>query len=338
MSDEHISSPQPVAQSTKSDEQEVPTKVIFVGVGGATCSGKTTLAKHLRRILPNSVIIHQDDFAPPMEEVPLHPVHGVQDWDSAPGAISWARMDTFLRHVKETGVIPPDHRSHDHLNEQQAVPVPDELADKWRAHFQGLQEKLEAEIKEKIIWGLVDGFLLYWNQDVVDQLDVKFFLRVPHDALKKRRHDRHGYHTAGERSCLFLGVFFAIYNNPLLLASCSRITKFHTRSYVHPALNVRTAHPSSLAATPSFNILQFDLLEGALWRDPPQYWENIVYPAYVEAHRHLFADGDVEHGKLTGDAEKLVLLETLEMTMGNAVEKCCSVLDGALGKLHPKAD
>ncbi|KAL4266552.1 P-loop containing nucleoside triphosphate hydrolase [Pleurotus pulmonarius] len=280
MSDEHISSPQPVAQSTKSDEQEVPTKVIFVGVGGATCSGKTTLAKHLRRILPNSVIIHQDDFAPPMEEVPLHPVHGVQDWDSAPGAISWARMVTFLRHVKETGVIPPDHRSHDHLNEQQAVPVPDELADKWRAHFQGLQEKLESETKEKIIWGLVDGFLLYWNQDVVDQLDVKFFLRVPHDALKKRRHDRHGYHTA----------------------------------------------------------VQFDLLEGALWRDPPQYWENIVYPAYVEAHRHLFADGDVEHGKLTGDAEKLVLLETLEMTMGNAVEKCCSVLDCALGKLHPKAD
>lgn len=27
---------------------------------GATCSGKTTLAKHLRRILPNSVIVHQD--------------------------------------------------------------------------------------------------------------------------------------------------------------------------------------------------------------------------------------------------------------------------------------
>ncbi|KDQ28011.1 hypothetical protein PLEOSDRAFT_158119 [Pleurotus ostreatus PC15] len=275
MSDEHTTSPQPAAQpAPRADEQDVPTKVIFVGVGGATCSGKTTLAKHLRRILPNSVIIHQDDFAPPMEEVPLHPVHGVQDWDSAPGAISWARMVTFLRHVKETGVIPPDHRSHDHLNEQQVVPVPDELADKWRAHFQTLQQKLEAETKEKIIWGLVDGFLLYWNHDVVDQLDVKFFLRVPHDALKKRRHDRHGYHTA----------------------------------------------------------------EGALWRDPPQYWENIVYPAYVEAHRHLFVDGDVEHGKLASDADKLVLLETLEMTMGNAVEKCCSVLDGALGELHPTAD
>ena len=104
-----------------------------------------------------------------MEEVPLHPVHGVQDWDSAPGAISWARMVTFLRHVKETGVIPPDHRSHDHLNEQQVVPVPDELAAKWRAHFQALQQKLEAETKEKIIWGLVDGFLLYWNHVSYDQ-------------------------------------------------------------------------------------------------------------------------------------------------------------------------
>lgn len=52
------------------------TRVIFIGVrsvshvvgfsftefyhSGASCSGKTTLAKHLNRILPDSVIIHQD--------------------------------------------------------------------------------------------------------------------------------------------------------------------------------------------------------------------------------------------------------------------------------------
>src|SRR6185437_12742895 len=53
------------------------TRVILIGVGcaffhlhvfvpteykhrGATCSGKTTLAKHLRSILPGSFIIHQD--------------------------------------------------------------------------------------------------------------------------------------------------------------------------------------------------------------------------------------------------------------------------------------
>ncbi|KAJ8521172.1 hypothetical protein ONZ45_g2089 [Pleurotus djamor] len=247
----------------------VTTKVVFVGVGGATCSGKTTLAKHLRRILPNSVIIHQDDFAPPIEEVPIHPVYGIQDWDSAAGAISWPRLVSFLRHVKETGVIPPDHRSHDHLNEQKAVPIPDRLDEELRARFTDLQTKIEEKSKVKVIWGLVDGFLLYWNKDVVDQLDVQFFIRVPHDVLKRRRHERHGYHTA----------------------------------------------------------------EGALWRDPPEYWETIVYPAYLDAHRHLFVDGDTEHGKLRAEAEKLVLLDALEMTMGDVVEKCSRSLEGALAEI-----
>ena len=63
--------------------------------------------------------------------------------------------------------------------------------------------------------------------------------------------------------------------------------------------------------------------EGSLWRDPPGYWEDIVYPAYLEAHRDIFADGDVEHGALTKD---LVLLETLDMTMSEAVDKSCQVL------------
>ena len=61
-------------------------RVFIVAIDGASCSGKTTLAKHLQRILPNAVILHQDDFAPPQEQIPLHPVHGVQDWDDAKGA------------------------------------------------------------------------------------------------------------------------------------------------------------------------------------------------------------------------------------------------------------
>ena len=38
------------------------------------------------------------------------------------------------------------------------------------------------------------------GQDVVDKLDYRIFLRVPHDVLKQRRHDRHGYHTAGRNA------------------------------------------------------------------------------------------------------------------------------------------
>ena len=55
-----------------------------------------------------------------------------------------------------------------------------------------------------MIWFLVDGFVLYSHpvsehidladaQDVVDLLNVKLFLRVPHDILKKRREERQTY-------------------------------------------------------------------------------------------------------------------------------------------------
>lgn len=243
-------------------------QVILVGVGGATCSGKTTLAKHLKSILPGSAIVHQDDFAPPIELVPVHPVHQVQDWDAPAGAISWDRFVTFLRRVKETGEIPLDHRSHDHLNEQKDIPIPNEVRDSWITEFKRIQEERESgDDATQLVWVLVDGFLLYWHKDVIAELDVRIMLRVPHDVLKQRRYQRHGYHTA---------------------VQCME--------------------------------------EGTLWRDPPGYWEQIVYPGYLEAHKDVFVNGDVEHGATTGKVENIILVESLNMTMGEAVDRCCHVL------------
>lgn len=80
----------------------------MVGVGGATCSGKTTLAKHLLQILNASshsvaeaqdtragtsagireaFILHQDDFAPPEATLPVNEEFGVTDWDHPPTAV-----------------------------------------------------------------------------------------------------------------------------------------------------------------------------------------------------------------------------------------------------------
>jgi nicotinamide/nicotinate riboside kinase len=93
----------------------------------------------------------------------VHPVHNVQDWDAAPGAIAWPRLITFLQHVKEIGEIPADHRSHDHLNEQKEIMVDDAIREKWIAEFQQLKKKWTTE-GERVVWGLVDGFLLYWHK------------------------------------------------------------------------------------------------------------------------------------------------------------------------------
>ncbi|KAF8835547.1 P-loop containing nucleoside triphosphate hydrolase protein [Paxillus ammoniavirescens] len=253
----------------------VQTKVILVGVGGATCSGKTTLAKHLRNILPNSVIIHQDDFAPPQELLPIHPVYNVQDWDAPQGAIDWPQLTAFLKSVKQNGAIPPNHMSRDHLNKRQDIPVDVDTSQELKVRF----EKLATEQENKgvrVIWGLVDGFLLYWDKGVIDELDIRLFLRLPQDVLKQRRHERHGlgYHTAG----------------------------------------------------------------GTLWHDPPMYWEQIVYPAYVEAHQDMFENGDVENGKLTCEKEVTgaVIMEPVkkgeEMTMDDIVRRSCEVLADFMDK------
>ena len=99
----------------------------------------------------------------PMELVPIHPIHGVQDWDAAPGAISWQRLVDFLTVIKRTGKIPPDHRSHDHLNERKDIAVDGGLKQQWIEELKTIQEEIKGRTGKKVIFGILDGFLLYWH-------------------------------------------------------------------------------------------------------------------------------------------------------------------------------
>lgn len=36
--------------------------------------------------------------------------------------------------------------------------------------------------------------------------------------------------------------------------------------------------------------------DGSVWEDPPFYFDEIVWPAYREAHARMFEGEDVEHG------------------------------------------
>lgn len=66
--------------------------------------------------------------------------------------------------------------------------------------------------------------------------------------------------------------------------------------------------------------------EESFWKDPPGCFENIVWPAYEEAHRKLFEDGDVEHGKIKQDVD-ITLLEADEADMAQMVERACQSID-----------
>lgn len=63
-------------------------------------------------------------------------------------------------------MIPPDHKSHDHMNEQKDIPITDSAYQELTIRFQELEdEQLKKGIR--IIWGLVDGFLLYWDKVII---------------------------------------------------------------------------------------------------------------------------------------------------------------------------
>lgn len=62
-----------------------------------------------------------------------------------------------------SGEIPPDHYSHDHLNEQKEVSVNPDVIERWAKEFRVIEEEREKG-GEKVIWVLLDGFLLYWDR------------------------------------------------------------------------------------------------------------------------------------------------------------------------------
>ena len=59
-------------------------------------------------------------------------------------------------------MIPPEHVSHDHLNEQKDIPIDDSVFQKWTKHFKQIEQE-HRDRGEEIKWVLVDGFLLYWE-------------------------------------------------------------------------------------------------------------------------------------------------------------------------------
>jgi len=153
-------------------------------------------------------------------------------------------MAAFMSDLKK-GILPVDYRSYDSFNETANVPVDDGIIAKWRLRSKQLAEEHLEKCGEKLVWAVVDGFLLYWDERIISSLDLRVFLRVPEEIAKARREAR-SYHTP----------------------------------------------------------------EGDIWRDPPMYWEKVVWPAHVRAHRHIFKDEDVEKGDPNGKVKEMILFDS----------------------------
>ena len=66
--------------------------------------------------------------------------------------------------MKDTGNIPVDHTSHDALNKHTDLPIEAECHHRLAERFRIMQNQIKESANVNIVWGLVEGFLLYWNQ------------------------------------------------------------------------------------------------------------------------------------------------------------------------------
>ncbi|CAG8605163.1 4532_t:CDS:2 [Acaulospora morrowiae] len=251
-------------------------KVITIGISGASCSGKTTLARLLQQILPNSKIFYQDDFFKPQKDVPVDAPTNLVNWD-CPEAINFSDFIETLQQLRKTGFMPATFESKEYRNIRQEIKG---------VELESLIENLSLEVRKvlgdvgkvlqenKILvreqndvdkingsdirkfngnineqennewcFVIVDGFLLYQDVQVVNELDVKLFIKADYETLKKRREERNSYFT----------------------------------------------------------------LEGNYWIDPPNYFDSIVWPEYVKYYNYLLSRNK-EIGSTIND---LIVLESV---------------------------
>jgi nicotinamide/nicotinate riboside kinase len=166
-----------------------PTTCLLVGLSGPSSSGKTTIARLLRDILPNAFILHEDDFYKTDIEIPINKEHNLEDWDCLE-SINLPALESALKHVKANGALPSDLESKEDQNSVGKVNVDADLVER-------LKQQASSLGLEHVRVAIVDGFLLYSQEmaTIRDTFDVKLFLRTDYETAKRRREARSGYVT-----------------------------------------------------------------------------------------------------------------------------------------------
>ncbi|KAJ7335554.1 hypothetical protein JRQ81_013495 [Phrynocephalus forsythii] len=138
-------------------------KTLVVGLGGVTNGGKTTLAKKLKKLLPNCSIISQDDFFKPESEVAVDD-HGFLQYD----VLDALYMEKMVMNIRSWMTKPEDTAS--------------------TGSPKGVHDDQKGA--EDICVLIIEGFLLYNYKPLSDIWDKKYFLTIPYEECKRRRSNR----------------------------------------------------------------------------------------------------------------------------------------------------
>lgn len=145
------------------------TSPLYVGISGPSCSGKSTLALNLCRILKNPILIHLDDFYLPDSQIPR--TDGLENWD-CPEAFDMQRLKEMLEKFHKSGQMPP-FKSYEAAKDVDKVEPAGAVP----------------EIDRPIV--ILEGIMLYYrNSPLVDLLNLKFLVTGDRAVLRQRRESR----------------------------------------------------------------------------------------------------------------------------------------------------
>ncbi|KAK3943532.1 nicotinamide riboside kinase [Diplogelasinospora grovesii] len=312
------------------DISKADQKAVIVGISGCSSSGKTTLARLLRDIFPNTFILHEDDFYKPEEQLPMK--DGLRDWD-CPEAISIPDMEAALAYIRRTGTFPVSSTSPSSSPSSPVLlpPLPSRRSRSRSDHgciypnnnpplfdcspltSQSRSHNTQPDVNSKEDKNSVGASPITPDQIATLKSRVQSWLQPGHPG-----HAIFSTHP-GLRICLLDG--FLLYQKPDFATIMSELdVKLFLTVSRQKATQRREARDGYVT------------LEG-FWKDPPGYVDKIVWPNYVQAHKWLFVDGDVEGGKLDeetlrregikaqiGKGQDVDFRETLEWAVGAVME------------------
>ncbi|XP_061483785.1 nicotinamide riboside kinase 1 isoform X2 [Rhineura floridana] len=138
-------------------------KMLVIGLGGVTNGGKTTLARRLKKQLPNCIILSQDDYFKPESDVAVDE-HGFLQYDVL-DALHMEKMVADIRswmtNLEDSALTRPPYSTHDNQKGAEGTRVL-----------------------------IVEGFLLYNYKPLSDIWNKKYFLTIPYEECKRRRSSR----------------------------------------------------------------------------------------------------------------------------------------------------
>ncbi|EJS42016.1 nrk1p [Saccharomyces arboricola H-6] len=163
-------------------------KVILVALSGCSSSGKTTIAKLTAKLFAKATLIHEDDFYKHDNDVPVDTKRNIQNWDS-PEALDFELFSKELDIIKLTGKISVKLIHNNNVDDPLTKFQIDERV--WN----DLTAKYNSIDTNKYEVVIVDGFMIFNNNEISKKFDLRILVRAPYEVLKKRRASRKGYQT-----------------------------------------------------------------------------------------------------------------------------------------------